>query len=151
MARTHRIDSFFKVSERGSTLSREVRGGIVNKADLSIIKVWTPGSKKDEFIFTIRVDNAGPASATNVVVADLLLWSVGATVHQLSGPDWLSGPLRGIPLINAYSKYRMALLPLASERAVPRSLQLLGHVHWRGRTRRRDLQWRRRRLRRHAG
>ena len=30
----------------------------------------------------------------------------------MSAPDWLAGPLRGIPLITAYSKYRMALLPL---------------------------------------
>ncbi len=50
--------------------------------------------------------------ALSIVIADLLLWSVGAQVHQMSAPDWLSGPLRGLPLINAYSKYRMALLPL---------------------------------------
>ena len=48
----------------------------------------------------------------SIVIADLLLWGIGAQVHQLSAPDWLSGPLRGIPLITAYSKYRMALLPL---------------------------------------
>jgi branched-chain amino acid transport system permease protein len=48
----------------------------------------------------------------SIVVADLLMWSIGATVHQLSAPDWLAGPLRGIPLITAYSKYRMALLPI---------------------------------------
>ena len=48
----------------------------------------------------------------SIVIADLLLWSIGATVHQMSAPDWLAGPLRGIPLITAYSKYRMALLPL---------------------------------------
>ena len=48
----------------------------------------------------------------SIVIADLLLWSVGATVHQMSPPDWLAGPLRDIPLITAYSKYRMALLPL---------------------------------------
>ncbi|MGH8633625.1 MAG: branched-chain amino acid ABC transporter permease [Burkholderiales bacterium] len=48
----------------------------------------------------------------SIVIADLLIWSIGAQVHQLSAPDWLGGPLRGIPLITAYSKYRMALLPL---------------------------------------
>ena len=48
----------------------------------------------------------------SIVIADLLMWSIGAQVHQLSAPEWLAGPLRGIPLINAYSKYRMALLPL---------------------------------------
>jgi len=47
-----------------------------------------------------------------IVIADLMLWTIGATVHQMSAPDWLAGPLRGIPLITAYSKYRMALLPL---------------------------------------
>ena len=48
----------------------------------------------------------------SIVIADLLLWAVGATVHQMSGPDWLAGPLRDVPVITAYSKYRMALLPL---------------------------------------
>ena len=48
----------------------------------------------------------------SIVIADLLLWGIGGQVHQLSAPDWLAGPLRDIPLINAYSKYRMALLPL---------------------------------------
>jgi branched-chain amino acid transport system permease protein len=48
----------------------------------------------------------------SIVIADLLLWSIGAQVHQMSAPDWLSGPLRGLPVIGAYSKYRMALLPV---------------------------------------
>ncbi len=48
----------------------------------------------------------------SIVIADLMMWGIGATVHQMSAPDWLLGPLRGIPLITAYSKYRMALLPL---------------------------------------
>ena len=48
----------------------------------------------------------------SIVIADLLLWGIGGQVHQMSAPDWLAGPLRGIPLITAYSKYRMALLPL---------------------------------------
>ncbi|MFN0159685.1 MAG: branched-chain amino acid ABC transporter permease [Burkholderiales bacterium] len=48
----------------------------------------------------------------SIVIADLLLWGIGAQVHQLSAPDFLSGPLRDIPLIKAYSKYRMALLPV---------------------------------------
>jgi branched-chain amino acid transport system permease protein len=48
----------------------------------------------------------------SIVIADLLMWGIGAQVHQLTAPDWLAGPLRGIPLITAYSKYRMALLPL---------------------------------------
>ena len=48
----------------------------------------------------------------SIVIADLLMWGIGAQVHQMSAPDWLAGPLRDIPLITAYSKYRMALLPL---------------------------------------
>jgi branched-chain amino acid transport system permease protein len=48
----------------------------------------------------------------SIVLADLMLWSIGAQVHQMDAPAWLDGPLRGIPLINAYSKYRMALLPI---------------------------------------
>ena len=48
----------------------------------------------------------------SIVIADLLLWGIGGQVHQMSAPDLLAGPLRGIPLITAYSKYRMALLPL---------------------------------------
>jgi branched-chain amino acid transport system permease protein len=48
----------------------------------------------------------------SIVIADLLLWTFGGQVHQMSPPDWLNGPLRGLPIINAYSKYRLALLPL---------------------------------------
>ncbi|MGH8695629.1 MAG: branched-chain amino acid ABC transporter permease, partial [Burkholderiales bacterium] len=47
-----------------------------------------------------------------IVIADILLWIFGGQVHQLSPPDWLDGPLRGLPVINAYSKFRLALLPL---------------------------------------
>jgi len=48
----------------------------------------------------------------SIVIADLLLWGFGATVHQLEPPGWLAGPLRDIPLIKAYSKYRLMLLPI---------------------------------------
>jgi branched-chain amino acid transport system permease protein len=48
----------------------------------------------------------------SIVIADLLLWFFGAQVHQLSPPDWLSGPIRDLPVIRAYSSYRLALLPL---------------------------------------
>jgi len=48
----------------------------------------------------------------SIVIADVLLWALGATVHQTSAPEWLAGPLRDLPLITAYSKYRIALLPL---------------------------------------
>src|SRR5215475_1297550 len=48
----------------------------------------------------------------SIVIADLLLWTFGGQVYQLEPPDWLNGPLRGVPVINAYSKFRLALLPL---------------------------------------
>jgi branched-chain amino acid transport system permease protein len=48
----------------------------------------------------------------SIVFADLMMWAIGAQVHQMEAPEWLIGPLRGIPLINAYSKYRMSLLPI---------------------------------------
>jgi branched-chain amino acid transport system permease protein len=47
-----------------------------------------------------------------IVIADLLMWAIGAQVHQLSPPAWLDGPLRGLPLIRAFSTYRLALLPI---------------------------------------
>src|SRR5688572_10756543 len=50
--------------------------------------------------------------ALSIVIADLLMWGIGAQVHQLEPPEWLNGPMRGIPVINAYSTYRMALLPI---------------------------------------
>jgi len=48
----------------------------------------------------------------SIVIADILMWIIGAQVHQMEAPGWLSGPLRDIPLINAYSKYRLMLLPI---------------------------------------
>jgi branched-chain amino acid transport system permease protein len=48
----------------------------------------------------------------SIVIADILLWGFGATVHQIDAPAWLSGPLRDIPLLKAYSKYRLMLLPI---------------------------------------
>jgi branched-chain amino acid transport system permease protein len=48
----------------------------------------------------------------SIVLADVLLWVFGAQVHQLSPPDWLSGPIRDLPVIRAYSSYRLGLLPL---------------------------------------
>jgi branched-chain amino acid transport system permease protein len=48
----------------------------------------------------------------SIVIADVLLWIFGGQVHQLSPPAWLDGPTRGIPVINAYSTYRMSLLPI---------------------------------------
>jgi branched-chain amino acid transport system permease protein len=48
----------------------------------------------------------------SIVIADILLWIFGGQVHQMSPPAWLDGPMRGIPVINAYSTYRMSLLPI---------------------------------------
>jgi branched-chain amino acid transport system permease protein len=48
----------------------------------------------------------------SIVIADLLMWAIGGQVHQLAAPDWLAGPLRDLPVIRAYSKYRLSLLPL---------------------------------------
>ncbi|MBE7367506.1 branched-chain amino acid ABC transporter permease [Ramlibacter pallidus] len=46
----------------------------------------------------------------SVVMADLLIWVFTAQVHQMEAPVWLQGPIRGIPVINAYSAYRLSLL-----------------------------------------
>ncbi|MGH6624053.1 MAG: branched-chain amino acid ABC transporter permease, partial [Burkholderiaceae bacterium] len=48
----------------------------------------------------------------SIVIADILLWIFTGEVHQMEPPSWLKGPLRGIPIINAYSQYRMSLLVL---------------------------------------
>jgi len=48
----------------------------------------------------------------SIVIADLLMWIIGAQVHQMSPPVMLDGPLRGLPLIRAYSTYRLSLLPI---------------------------------------
>jgi branched-chain amino acid transport system permease protein len=46
----------------------------------------------------------------SIVIADLLLWIFTGQVHQMEAPAWLQGPIRGIPVINAYSAYRLSLL-----------------------------------------
>jgi branched-chain amino acid transport system permease protein len=50
--------------------------------------------------------------ALSIIIADLLMWAIGAQVHQLDPPAGLSGPIRGLPVINAYSSYRLSLLPI---------------------------------------
>lgn len=50
--------------------------------------------------------------ALSIVIADLLIWGIGAQVYQIDAPGWLAGPLRDLPLIKAYSKYRLMLLPI---------------------------------------
>ena len=46
----------------------------------------------------------------SILIADVLLWIFTAQVHQMEAPLLLQGPIRGIPLINAYSAYRLSLL-----------------------------------------
>ncbi len=46
----------------------------------------------------------------SIVIADVLLWIFTGQVHQMEAPSLLQGPIRGIPLINAYSAYRLSLL-----------------------------------------
>jgi branched-chain amino acid transport system permease protein len=48
----------------------------------------------------------------SIVIADILLWIFTGQVHQMEPPSLLQGPMRGLPLVNAYSSYRMMLLPL---------------------------------------
>ncbi|KWT78963.1 MULTISPECIES: branched-chain amino acid ABC transporter permease [unclassified Variovorax] len=46
----------------------------------------------------------------SIVIADVLLWIFTGQVHQMEAPAWLQGPIRDIPLIRAYSAYRLSLL-----------------------------------------
>ena len=46
----------------------------------------------------------------SIVIADVLLWVFTGQVHQMEAPAWLQGPIRDIPLIHAYSAYRLSLL-----------------------------------------
>src|SRR5256885_8012611 len=48
----------------------------------------------------------------SIVIADLLMWAIGAHVDQMSPPASLDGPLRGLPVIRVYSTYRLSLLPI---------------------------------------
>lgn len=46
----------------------------------------------------------------SIVIADILLWVFTGQVHQMEAPSFLQGPIRDIPLIRAYSAYRLSLL-----------------------------------------
>jgi branched-chain amino acid transport system permease protein len=46
----------------------------------------------------------------SIVIADLLLWIFTGQVYQMEAPEFLQGPIRNIPLIKAYSAYRLSLL-----------------------------------------
>ena len=46
----------------------------------------------------------------SIVLADLMLWAFTGQVYQIDAPEWLQGPIKGIPVIKAYSAYRLSLL-----------------------------------------
>ena len=46
----------------------------------------------------------------SIVIADLLLWTFTGQVHQMEAPSLLQGPIRDIPIIRAFSAYRLSLL-----------------------------------------
>jgi branched-chain amino acid transport system permease protein len=46
----------------------------------------------------------------SIVIADILLWIFTGQVHQMEAPSLLQGPIRDIPVIRAYSAYRLSLL-----------------------------------------
>lgn len=46
----------------------------------------------------------------SIVIADVLLWIFTGQVHQMEAPEWLQGPIRDLPVIRAYSAYRLSLL-----------------------------------------
>jgi branched-chain amino acid transport system permease protein len=46
----------------------------------------------------------------SIVIADILIWVFTGQVYQMEAPEWLQGPIRDIPIIRAYSAYRLSLL-----------------------------------------
>ncbi len=46
----------------------------------------------------------------SIVIADILLWIFTGQVYKMEPPGWLEGPIRNIPIIKAYSAYRLSLL-----------------------------------------
>jgi branched-chain amino acid transport system permease protein len=46
----------------------------------------------------------------SIIIADILLWIFTGQVYQSEAPAWLQGPIRDIPIIKAYSAYRLSLL-----------------------------------------
>ncbi|MDI9336341.1 MAG: branched-chain amino acid ABC transporter permease [Gammaproteobacteria bacterium] len=46
----------------------------------------------------------------SVVMADLFLLIFTGATYQIESPEWLTGPLRNLPLINSYAKYRLSLI-----------------------------------------
>ena len=48
----------------------------------------------------------------SIVIGDILLWIFTGQVYQMEAPQWLQGPIRDIPVIKAYSAYRLSLLAM---------------------------------------
>jgi branched-chain amino acid transport system permease protein len=98
---------FFTAQYTGSWLLALAAGfvgaAIVGLAMQVSIFRFMPGQDLRQTMVTIGL---------SIVIADILMWIIGAQVHQMSPPDWLDGPIRNIPVIKAYSNYRLALLPI---------------------------------------
>jgi branched-chain amino acid transport system permease protein len=98
----------FFVAQKTGFFTLALAAGFLGAAAVGLLMQVTvfrfmPGQELRQTMVTI---------ALSIIIADLLMWSVGATVHQMDAPEWLAGPLRDIPLIKAYSKYRLTLLPI---------------------------------------
>jgi branched-chain amino acid transport system permease protein len=80
-----------------------VAAALVGLAMQVTIFRYMPGQELRQTLVTIGL---------SIVLADLMLWIFGGQVHQIDPPDLLDGPVRGLPVIVAYSKYRMSLLAI---------------------------------------
>ncbi len=98
----------FIIAERSGSWALALLGGFVATAVVglliqALILRRMQGQELRQTLVTIGL---------SILIADLLLWTFTAEVHQMEAPVWLKGPLRGIPIINTYSMYRMSLLVL---------------------------------------
>ena len=98
----------YLVAENTGLWILALAAGFLTAAILGLLIQWVilrhmQGEELRETMVTIGL---------SILIADLLLWGFTAEVHQMEAPAWLKGPIRGIPIINAYSAYRMSLLVL---------------------------------------
>jgi Permeases len=81
------IDSFFQISKRGSTLSREVRGGFVTFFTMAYIVVLNPliiGTQADStgvFLGGGKVPNLAMVAATTALVAGVMTLLMGVVAN----------------------------------------------------------------------
>ena len=98
---------FFVAERSGSWLLAVAAGflvaAMVGLAMQLLIFRQMPGEDLRQTMVTIGL---------SIVIADLLIWYYGAQVHQMEPPALLAEPLRGLPVLRAYSSYRLFLLPL---------------------------------------